>query len=189
MRQAAPVKVFEPASPREALHGWALHTTRRRKVHEAEARYLDRYRYLLGTLATCFAAVAGTSAFAAWQSDTKNAAAAILTAVVGVGAALLASAVTFLDLGGRAEGHRRSAAAYKGILRDFEEATGYKTATDDELNKVLQGLKPLLAEVDAAAPIVPEKRGTSIDSAPFSFVGTAAELVFEPSGGTAAPQP
>jgi hypothetical protein len=83
--------VFEPKNAREAVQDWALHATRRRKIHEAEARRLDRLRCWLGTLAACLAAAAGTSAFAAWESGRDSTAAGVATAIIGIGAAILGS--------------------------------------------------------------------------------------------------
>ena len=120
----APLKVFEPEDPSETLRGWALHATRRRLIHEHEARHFDRLRCVLGTVAACLAAAAGTSAFAAWQSSNTNAIVAVTTAAIGVGAGVLGSVMTFLDPGGRAEAHRRAAVEYKSIIRTFEAACG-----------------------------------------------------------------
>jgi hypothetical protein len=177
-----PLKVFEPKDAHEAVQGWALHTTRRRKIHEAEARHLDRLRYYLGTLATCLAAVAGTSAFAGWQSGSKSIAAGVATAIVGIGAAVLGSVMTFLDLGGRAEAHRRAASAYKSIMREFEEASASRSDRNRSYDaEVLGRLKTLLSDADRAAPTVPAKRGETVEREPFSFVETADELTPNPS--------
>jgi hypothetical protein len=179
-----PLRVFEPEDPREAGQGWALHATRRRMIHEAQARHLDRWRYLLGTASACLAAIAGTSAFAAWQADADNAAAAIVTAVVGIGAAILASVLTFLDLGARAEANRRAAAAYKGVLRDYEEAWALRGQGQRSLDPAaLAALKRALADADATAPTVPERRGAAMEARPFDFVGTADELAPNPARG------
>ena len=181
-RRREPLNVFEPESPHEAVQGWALHTTRRRKIHDAEARHLDRLRYWVGAVAAALAAVAGTSAFAAWESESTNTAAAVVTAIVGIGAAVLASVLTFLDLGGRAEAHRRSAAAYKRVLREFEQASGMRRGNDGAIDdEALQSLKALLDETDAAAPVVPVKRGERVEQQPFRFVGTADALAPNPS--------
>jgi hypothetical protein len=181
MADPATLTVFEPRNAREAVQGWALHATRRRIIHEAEARRLDRLRYWLGTLSACLAAIAGTSAFAAWDSDRDSVAAGVATAIVGIGAAILASVVTFLDLGGRAEAHRRAASDYKAVLREFEAASG--TRPDGQRapdSGAVERLKTLLAEADAAAPIVPERRGESVEGRSFRFVGTADELAPNP---------
>ena len=171
------LNVFEPADRREAVEGWALHATRRRIIHEQEARRLDRLRYWLGGLSTALAAIAGTSTFAAWQSGSKNLAAAIITAAIGIGAAVVGNVVAFLDLGGRAEAHRHAAVAYKRILREFEEATGNSGEEKRELDsKTLSSLKSLLAEADRTAPTVPAGRGASIERRPFRFVRKAEDL-------------
>jgi hypothetical protein len=128
------------------------------------------------------AAVAGTSAFAAWQSNSESIAAGVGTVVVGAGAAVLGSALTFLDLGGRAEGHRRTAAAYKTVLRGFEEACGSRPNRGAALNgEVLRKLKTLLSEADGTAPVVPVRRGEKAERQRFCFVGAAAELTPNPS--------
>jgi len=172
-----PIKVFEPDTSQQTAQGWALHTTRRRRIHEAEARVLDLLRYWLGTVSATLAAVAGTSAFAAWQSNTESIVAGVGTAVVGVGAAVLGSALTFLDFGGRAEVHRRAATRYKDILREFEEDCGLRPDPAGAIDKEhLDTLRKLLAEADEAAPVVPLRRGNNAEKQPFCFVRTAKEL-------------
>jgi hypothetical protein len=171
------LNVFEPADRREAVEGWALHATRRRIIHEAEARRLDRLRYWVGGLSTALAAIAGTSAFAAWQSGSKSLAAGVVTAVVGIGAAVLGNIVAFLDLGGRAEAHRNAAVAYKGILREFEEACGNSGDDKEEIDaETLATLKSLLADADRAAPTVPAGAGERVEHRPFRFVRKADDL-------------
>ena len=170
--------VFTPESPGETAQGWALHATRRRKIHENETRVLDRRRYWFGSLAAAFAAVAGTSAFAAWQTDSsKSTVWAVVTAIVGIGAAVLANALAFLDFGGRAETHRRAAVAYKDILREFEEAFGLNENGSPSIDRgTLSTLKSQLSEVDRAAPTVPVKRGSKIEQQDYGFATTAMEL-------------
>ena len=173
----ADLNVFEPANRREAVEGWALHATRRRIIHEDEARRLDRLRYWVGALSAALAAVAGTSAFAAWQSGSKSLAAGIITAVIGIGAAVLGNVVAFLNLGGRAESHRNAAVAYKGILRDFEEACGNSGDDKKELDaETLASLKGLLADADKTAPTLPVRRGDDVERRPFRFVRKADDL-------------
>jgi hypothetical protein len=177
MPEQEPLKVFEPENLEEAVQGWALHATRRRKIHEVEARHLDRLRYYLGTFSACLAAVAGTSAFAAWESNRESVAAGVVTAAVGIGAAILGSVLTFLDLGGRAEAHRRAATAYKNVLREFEEASGSRKEGQRALDlEAAQKLKTLLADADVTAPVVPVRRGEKVEREPFRFVRTADAL-------------
>jgi hypothetical protein len=171
-----PLKVFIPESLRETTEGWVLHATRRRRIHEEEARILDRRRYIYGTFSACLAAIAGTSAFAAWKTSNNSTYAAVAT-IFGIGAALLANALTFLDLGGRAESHRQSAVAYKDLLRDFEEAFGLKGGDSSGIDgETLSKLKYRLCEVDRAAPTVPVKRGSKIEQQDYDFVTKAKEL-------------
>jgi mannose-6-phosphate isomerase-like protein (cupin superfamily) len=122
--------------------------------------------------------VAGTSAFAAWQTDSsKSTVWAVVTASVGIGAAVLANALAFLDFGGRAEAHRWAAVAYKDILRDFEEAFGLNENGSPSIDPAtLSKLKSQLSEVDRAAPTVPMKRGSKIEQEDYDFATTAVEL-------------
>jgi mannose-6-phosphate isomerase-like protein (cupin superfamily) len=167
-RDQRPLNVFVPANPVETVRGWALHSTRRRVIHEAEARHLDRLRLWVGTLAVALSALAGTSAFAAWQGDKERPTLALVTVCVGILAAVLASAVTFLDFGTRAAAHRKAAAAYKAVIRDLEARVP---------GAPLEPLKAQLAAVDEAAPTVPLKRGEDVEGRPVRFVASAAQLL------------
>jgi hypothetical protein len=171
-----PLKVFTPESLRETARGWVLHATRRRRIHEKEARILDRRRYIYGAFNVSLAAIAGTSAFAAWKTSNNSTFAAVAT-IFGIGAAVLANALTFLDLGGRAESHRQAAVAYKDILREFEEAFGLKGDRPPSIDREkLSKLKSRLCEVDRAAPTVPVKRGSKIEQQDYDFATKAEEL-------------
>jgi hypothetical protein len=169
--------VFEPKDRAEVVEGWALHATRRRKTHEEQSRRLDRWHYVLGTIGAALVAAVGTSAFAGWQTHTRSIAAAVVTAAVGVAAAILANTLTFLNLGARAEAHRRAATAYKKVLREFEGTIGSRQADGEKLSDGdLTSLKALLDDADGGAPIVPETLGHDVDTQPFWFAPTADEL-------------
>ena len=168
--------VFEPSDPRECLRGWALHTTRRRQIHEAQARSLDRWNRLLGVLAAGLAAFVGTSAFAAWQTDEQSSWLAVVSAALGAAAAILAGALTFLDLGASAEAHRRAAAAYKNVLRELEQDAALRGAAEQVDEATLSHFKALLAEADAGAPVVPVGLGKKAEKRRFRFIAKADDL-------------
>lgn len=169
--------VFEPKDRAEVIEGWALHATRRRKAHEEQSRRLDRWNYILGTTSAALVAAVGTSAFAGWQAHARSIVAGVITAFFGVAAAVLASALTFLNLGGRAEAHRRAATAYKKVLREFESLVGSRLADGEKISdEDLTSLKTLLADADAGAPVVPEGLGRELEAQRFRFVPTADEL-------------
>src|SRR5215510_413591 len=104
----------------ELLHGWQAHAKKQQIIHERSARRIQHWHYLIGGLAVVFASFAGSSAVAAWQTQNPSSALAIFSAVIATGAAVSAGVVTFLDLGGRAERHRKAAADYKQALRTLE---------------------------------------------------------------------
>jgi hypothetical protein len=152
-----------------------LHTARRRLVHEWAARGLERKRVMLGTTSSVLAALTGSSALVGWQSKHASSLLSAATALLGITSAMLASAMTFLNLGGRAESHVRSAAAYKSVLRQYQEDSG--TGRLDDSSEAIARLAALLAEIDAAAPIVPEKRMEQIERWDPWWPCTATELV------------
>jgi hypothetical protein len=110
--------------------------------------------------AVILAALAGSSAVAAWSSGGSSGGLALLSAFIAVGATVLTAVVTFLDLGGRAERHRRAAAECKRILRRLEALPPYHMRLADmpeELNHNIQELESQLGEMDSSAPIPPRR--------------------------------
>lgn len=148
------VRLFDPTDATELLRGWQLHVSRRRTVHEASARRLQRWNQWLGVPTTVFAAAAGTSAFAAGQADGPTEVLAVAGLVVGATAAVTSHLHSSLNLGGRAEAHRQAASHYKQLLRSFERLSpdGGRVPAD-----TLTTLENRLSEVDASAPIVPKR--------------------------------
>jgi hypothetical protein len=148
------VRLFDPTDATELLRGWQLHVSRRRTVHEASARRLQRWNQWLGVPTTVFAAAAGTAAFAAGQVDGGTDVLAVAGLVVGATAAVTSHLHSSLNLGGRAEAHRQAASHYKQLLRSFERLApeGGRTPAD-----TLTTLENRLSEVDASAPIVPKR--------------------------------
>jgi hypothetical protein len=128
-----------------------------RLIHEDAARRVQTLHYGLGGPAVILAALAGSSAVAAWGSSGGR---ALLSAVIAVGATALTAVVTFLDLGGRAERHRRAAAECKRILRRLEALPPYDMKLADmpeELDHRIQVLESQLGEMDSSAPIPPRR--------------------------------
>jgi hypothetical protein len=167
--------VFQPEHPREAAQGWALHATRRRRIHEDEARHQNRLRYWLGGPSAGLAAVAST--LAAWHSTTDNETVAVFAAGTALCAAVLAAVLTILDPGGQSEAHRRAATAYKSFLRDYEEEVGSLGCSGGPFNQdVLRSMKRTLDEADKSAPTLPKGRAEKVEEKGFKFVGKARDL-------------
>ena len=155
---AGPVAVYEFERLDHLLQGWQTHTARQRLIHEDSARRIQAWHYGLGVPAALMAALAGTSAVAAWQSERSSTWLSVLSALIAVAASVLTGVVTFLDLGGRAERHRKAAAGYKRVLRRLE-ALPPQPVQLTELTPALAGLvkelQSILGSLDAAAPIPP----------------------------------
>lgn len=175
------VRLFDPVDATELLRGWQLHVSRRRTVHEASARRLQRWNQWLGVPTTVLAAAAGTSAFAVGQVDGTGGSGDVLAVaglVVGLGAAVTSHLHSSLDLGARAEAHRQAASHYKQLLRSFErlgpEVGG--TGNRAELTTTLTTLENRLSEVDASAPIVPKRLAQSEEAKRVVVVTEAIHL-------------
>ena len=148
------VRLFDPTDATELLRGWQLHVSRRRTVHEASARRLQRWNHWLGVPTTVLAAAAGTSAFAAGQNEGPTEVLAVAGLVVGATAAVTSHLHSSLDLGARAEAHRQAASHYKQLLRSFERLSSDVARLPAD---TLTNLENRLSEVDASAPIVPKR--------------------------------
>jgi hypothetical protein len=194
--QRLPIYEFEEVT--DLMHGWQTHVARQLAIHEQSARRTQGWHHWLGGLAVVFASLAGSSAVVAWQTQTSNSLLAFASAAVAGGAAVLTGIVTFLDLGGRAEQHRKAAADYKNALRGLE-AIPFKPPRPDpppkrepDLREIEQ-LQTALRDIDASAPIPP--RGIAervirmgVDPHPYVFpsrhAATSTELTSPPGSGT-----
>jgi hypothetical protein len=166
--QSVPIYGFELVTT--LLRGWQTHVARQRLIHEQSARYVQHLHYLLGGSAVLFAALAGSSAVAAWQRQTFNTALAVASALIAAVASVLAGVVTFLDLGGRAERHRKTAADYKQALRRLEAAAPPEARldglSDHAILALVQEMRITLGEIDASAPIPPLRIAERIEMRP-----------------------
>jgi hypothetical protein len=160
IRRGGPLIVYEFEQVDKLLQGWQVHVVTQRLIHEDAARRIQTLHYGLGGPAVILAALAGSSAVAAWSSGGSSGGLALLSAFIAVGATVLTAVVTFLDLGGRAERHRRAAAECKRILRRLEALPPYHMRLADmpeELNHNIQELESQLGEMDSSAPIPPRR--------------------------------
>ena len=184
-QQQPPLNLFEPATVDGLLRGWQLHVSRRREIHERAARWTQTWSYWIGTPTAVLAALAGSSAVAAWQSEGANGMLAFIGGALGLAAAMLASVQTFLNLGARAEQHRQAANAYNKLLRSFERIPASpealpKLGDDSPLSRELRQFEAELAEVDTAAPVVPEGLAKEVESRLVKIATTACEMAPAP---------
>jgi hypothetical protein len=159
-RRFPTIPVYRFASVEDLLVGWQTHAATQYRIHESSARTLLVAHHWVGGLAAVFASLAGSSAVAAWQRLGSNATLALISALIGTAAAVLTGITTFLDLGGRAERHRSSAAGYKRLLRQLEATTpreSHETIRDlvPEEQDMVDRLEAELGGLDAEAPVPP----------------------------------
>jgi hypothetical protein len=182
VEQVGAVRLFDPVETAELLRGWQLHVARRRAIHEAAARRLQRGSYWLAVPTTILAAVAGTSAFAAGQGVSARDALSIVGLVVGLAAAVTSHLQSNLNLAARAEAHRLAASSYKVLLRMFERLSPDvgklpPIGSDDSLSVALKEIETRIADVDAGAPIVSARVAQREESKEVVIVTEAAKLV------------
>ncbi len=155
-----PLPIYEFEEVTALMDGWQTHVVRQHAIHEESARRTQSLHRWLGVLAAVFASLAGSSAVVAWQTQTSSGGLALASALIAAGASVLTGVVTFLDLGGRAERHRKATVDYKRVLRRLE-ATSVKPARLDELpagdSGLIEQLQTTLASIDASAPIPPRR--------------------------------
>jgi hypothetical protein len=162
--QTLPIYDFEEVPA--LMDGWQTHVAKQRAIHEQSARRVQSLHYSLGVLAAVFASLAGSSAVVAWQTQTSNATLALVSALIASVASVLTGVVTFLDLGGRAERHRKAAADYKGALRQLEATSFKPTRLDQPLKQesdLINQLQTTLRDIDASAPIPPRRIAERVD--------------------------
>jgi hypothetical protein len=162
--QTLPIYDFEEVPA--LMDGWQTHVAKQRAIHEQSARRVQSLHYSLGVLAAVFASLAGSSAVVAWQTQTSNATLALVSALIASVASVLTGVVTFLDLGGRAERHRKAAADYKGALRQLEATSFKPTRLDQPLQQesdLINQLQTTLRDIDASAPIPPRRIAERVD--------------------------
>ena len=157
---SAPLPVYGYERTDTLARGWHTHVAYQRLIHEESARQVQALHYWIGTPAAVLAALAGCSAVAAWTAPGANPALGVASAVIGVVASALAGMATFLDLGGRAERHRRAAADYKQALREIEQLAPPSvplTKMPATFERKLNRLRRVLGQLDATAPIPPRR--------------------------------
>jgi hypothetical protein len=162
---SAPLVVYRFDSVESLVEGWQTHVAVQRLIHEESARALQWLHYWVGGCAAVFASLAGSSAVIAWQQVGNSTGLAVLSAVIGIAASVLAGMATFLDLGGRAERHRAAAAAYKVVLRRLEKTPALEGKLTDMAERTrdqLTELEKTLSDLDASAPIPPKRRVSAV---------------------------
>jgi len=118
---------------------------------------LNRRYICLGLPVVVLSTVVGTSAFASLQKNAEVADwAKIGVGVIGVLAAIFASAQTFLGYAQRSERHRVGAVHYETLRRDMAQELALRHATSEvqaELNSVRSRMERYAKE----SPPIPER--------------------------------
>jgi hypothetical protein len=184
VHRGSPLIVYEFEQVDKLLQGWQVHVVTQRLIHEDAARRVQTLHYGIGGPAVILAALAGSSAVAAWGSGGSSGGLALLSAVIAVAATALTAVVTFLDLGGRAERHRRAAAECKRILRRLEALPPYAMKLAEvpaELGHRIQELESQLGEMDSSAPIPPRRIAERVLARPRELRSSVAFAGDQPS--------
>jgi len=149
-------KLFEPANDEELLRGWLLHAHKGRDRHDLAARRNDTLRYWLGVPAIVLSAIVGTSVFASLNTQVDDSLKIIL-GLVSITSAVLASLQTFYNFENRAESHRVAGVKYKAVIRELEQVLTQPLDRVPDKDDYLRDLRTRLDDLEAEAPVVPER--------------------------------
>jgi hypothetical protein len=118
--------------------------------HAKAAAHLANRRTALGIPAVVFATLSGAAGFAT-LTDNDSPLIALASGISGIAAAILAGLVTFLDYGSRASNHRKYAAVWGDLRREFD-LLKLEDAVDPD---ALRTLKSRWLDLAEESPVVP----------------------------------
>jgi hypothetical protein len=152
------ITIYDFVSVDQLLIGWQGHVARQQMIHEEAARRLSWAHYALGVPAAVLAAFAGTAAVAGTQATLEMW--SVAGAVLATASSIMAGLQTLLNLGGRTESHRRSATAYKRLVRELERIAPSKErlvdlSNDSELCTRINKLERQIADADSQSILPP----------------------------------
>ena len=140
-----------PYSINWLVRDWLRRVRESQHGHYAAAAALGCLHYCLGIPVLVMTTVVGTSVFASLQLQVQLRW-HILTGLMSIGSAVLASLQTFLRFSEKAEKHRAAGAAYGAIRRELEMILSISVG-DPTPQAILDGLR---ARMDTLAKEAPE---------------------------------
>jgi hypothetical protein len=144
-------------SPQALLSSWRMGALRSQIGNYHAANYFSALNYWLGIPAVVFAAVVGTSVFAA-LGRTVDSTTQILIGMTSVLAAVLAALQTFLGLGDRAAKHRATAAAYGALKRSIDQQLSMQNDEAVDISEsTVTAFRKRMDALAKEAPELPEK--------------------------------
>jgi len=152
-----PNKIFEPIDVEQLLRGWLIHGHKGRDRHDRAARRCDRIRLWLGSCATVFSAVVGTSVFAALSKNPSNTTVQVSVASVAILSAILTGLGSYLNLSERADKHRFAGVRYKEAVRELERILSVSVSGLSNTDPLVTAIRDRFDQLEESAPVVPER--------------------------------
>jgi hypothetical protein len=148
---------WEP-SIEQLYTGWHRRVVAVEEGHHRMADRLNRRSIGLGLPVVVLSTLVGTTAFASLQK-TEHIDAWIKVAVgsVGVAAAILASAQTFLGYAKRSERHRIASIRYESLRRDMAQAIALPPSARPDAHQELDRVRTRMEKYAKESPAVPER--------------------------------
>jgi len=146
--------LFLPTEIPELLSGWLLHAHKERDRHDYAARRYEGRRFILGSIAIALSAAVGTSVFASLATAAKDPWIAVAVGLASVAATVLTALSTFLDYAGRAQRHRKAAAACKSIVHEIEQAFATIQSGGQVDHAGIQAIRTRFDTIESETPVV-----------------------------------
>ena len=121
------------------------------------ADVLNRRSIMLGLPVVVLSTLVGTSAFASLQTaQAVGTWVKVFVGIVGVSAAILASAQTFLGYARRSEGHRIASVRYEALRRDMAQQLAMPASLRSEPHTELNSVRNRMEKYAKESPPIPE---------------------------------
>jgi len=148
---------WEP-SIEELYTGWHRRVVAVEEGHHRMADRLNRRSIGLGLPVVVLSTLVGTTAFASLQkAEHIDAWIKIAVGSVGVIAAILASAQTFLGYAKRSERHRIASIRYESLRRDMAQQMALPPGVRSDANQELNSVRARMEKYGKESPAVPER--------------------------------
>lgn len=136
------------------LEHWIINVKRSQNANYRAAQFYSKFNIFLGVPVAILATLVGTSVFAT-LSNNVDISLRIVTGIVSILAAILASLQTFLGFSDRAAKHRQAASLYGSVKREIQEKLVVNQGESTELNKALAGIRERMDALAEETPPVP----------------------------------
>lgn len=145
------------------LADWFRRVRESQRTHYECGTRFSRLNYILGIPTIVLSAAVGTAVFASLQSDAVSVEIKIVTGLISILAAVLASLQTFLGFAQRSDRHRIAGAGYGAVRRSIEVLKTFPPDDPSEMRRLISEIQQQMDSLAESAPEVPAALKRRID--------------------------